>query len=133
MAMVKKLLGFYRRLVCHPVPLVFALLFVLAKVWSNISYGGSLVNGLRSGLMGILVYALAVGLIYLLSGKPLGDRSAAQQLASGQAKWGLVLGVILYFFILGSIVDRLQRQGLMPGYPVFSWIPGVGAVAQPLQ
>lgn len=126
MAMVKKLLGFYRRLVCHPVPLVFALLFVLAKVWSNISYGGSLANGLRSGLMGILVYALAVGLIYLLSGKPLGDRSAAQQLASGQAKWGLVLGVILYFFILGSIVDRLQRQGLMPGYPVFSWIPGWG-------
>lgn len=122
--MVKKLWGFYQRLVCHPVPLVFGVLFLAAKVWSNVSYGGSLANGLRSGLVGILVYALALGLIHVLSEKPLGDRLAAQKLETGQAKWGAAITVIVYLFILGSIVDRLQRQGYMPGYPVFSWIPG---------
>ena len=29
--MVEKLVGFYRRLVCHPVPVIFALLFWLQK------------------------------------------------------------------------------------------------------
>ncbi|HAI52219.1 MAG TPA: hypothetical protein DCL99_02860, partial [Firmicutes bacterium] len=109
--MVKKLWGFYQRLVCHPVPLVFGVLFLAAKVWSNVSYGGSLANGLRSGLVGILVYALALGLIHVLSEKPLGDRLAAQKLETGQAKWGAAITVIVYLFILGSIVDRLQRQG----------------------
>ncbi|MGI6531002.1 MAG: CPBP family intramembrane glutamic endopeptidase [Bacillota bacterium] len=122
--MVKKLLGFYQRLLHHPAPLVFGLLFISAKVWSNVTYGGTLVNGLRSGLIGIFVYALALGLIHLLSEKPLGERLGAQKLDPEKAKRGAVLTVVVYLFILCSIVDRLQRQGYMPGYPVLSWIPG---------
>ena len=37
---------------------------------------------------------------------------------------GAGLIVLIYLFILGSIVDRLQRQGYMPGIPLFSVIPG---------
>ena len=122
--MVKKLLRFYRRLACHPVPIIFSLLFVSAKVWANTTYGGNAVNGLRSGLVGILVYALALGSICLLSEKPMGDRFAVQNLESRQIKIGALLTVIVYLFILGSIVDRLQRQGLMSGHPLFSFIPG---------
>jgi membrane protease YdiL (CAAX protease family) len=122
--MVKKIFGIYQRLVCHPVPIVFALAFLSAKVWSNTSYGGSLFNGLRSGLVGIVVYGLALGIIHLLSEKPLGDRFAAQRLEPKQAKQGAVITFVVYLFILGSIVDRLQRQGFMPGQPLFSFIPG---------
>ncbi len=122
--MVKKLLGFYQRLVCHPVPIIFALAFLSAKVWSNTSYGGNLFNGLRSGIVGIVVYGLALGIIYLLSEKPSGERFAVQRLEPRQAKRGAVIVFIIYLFILGSIVDRLQRQGFMPGHPLFSVIPG---------
>ena len=69
---LKELVAFYRRLACHPVPIILAAAFVAAKVWSNTTYGGSLVNGLRSGLMGIVVYGLALGVIHLLSEKPPG-------------------------------------------------------------
>ena len=122
--MGRKLLDFYRRLVYHPVPVTFALLFVSTKVWSNTTYGGSFVNGLRSGLIGIFVYGLALGSIYLLSEEPMGDRFAAQNFGSRRAKQGAVIIIVIYIFILGSIVDRLQRQGLMPGHPLFSFIPG---------
>jgi membrane protease YdiL (CAAX protease family) len=122
--MVEKLVGFYRRLVCHPVPVIFALLFLAAKIWSNTTYGGSLINGLRSGLVGLLVYGLALGVVCLLSEKPLGNQFAAEELESGKAMKGAGLIVLIYLFILGSIVDRLQRQGYMPGIPLFSVIPG---------
>jgi membrane protease YdiL (CAAX protease family) len=121
---LKELVAFYRRLACHPVPIILAAAFVAAKVWSNTTYGGSLVNGLRSGLMGIVVYGLALGVIYLLSEKPLGNNFAAQKLASREARRGTVLTLIVYLFILGSIVDRLQREGFVAGEPLFSFIPG---------
>lgn len=121
---MKRLMAFYRQLVSHPVPIIFALLFLAAKVWSNTSYGGSFINGLRSGLVGILIYGLALGLIYFLSARPLGDRLSAQRCPPRRAKHGAVLIIVVYLFIFGSIVDRLQRQGFMPGTPLFSFIPG---------
>ena len=130
--MVEKLVGFYRRLVCHPVPVIFALLFLAAKIWSNTTYGGSLINGLRSGLVGLLVYGLALGVVCLLSEKPLGNRFAAEELESGKAMKGAGLIVLIYLFILGSIVDRLQRQGICQAFLVFRY-PGMGPLVRLLQ
>ena len=121
---MKRLMAFYRQLVSHPVPIIFALLFLAAKVWSNTSYGGSFINGLRSGFVGILIYGLALGLIYFLSARRMGDRLSAQRCPPRRAKHGAVLIIVVYLFIFGSIVDRLQRQGYMPGTPLFSFIPG---------
>lgn len=123
MEKVKQLPAFYLRLIQHPLPLLLAVIFVTLKVWSNIAIGASLFIGLRSGLIGLLVYGLALGLIFLLSTKPL-QKLKHPHYSLKSKYWVLFLLLNIYFFNYGSIIDVLQRQGFMPGTPLYNYLPG---------
>lgn len=115
--MGKRIMGFYGRLFSQPPCVVFGLVFVAVKIWSNVAYGGSAFNGLRSGLVGLLVYGLALGVIYLLSDKPRLERFGISRLGKRENGVALLVMGALYLIMAAAIVDRLQRLGKMPGAP----------------
>lgn len=118
---------FYRRFVFHPASLLFAFAFVAVKVWSNLSCGGSLFIGLRSGVMGLVIYGLAFGVIDMLSGdSQRGPKPGVKmgQLESEKIDVAMVGVGIIYLLIAGRIIDLLQRGSFFPGEPLLSFIPG---------
>lgn len=133
MPVLGRALRFYRRLICHPVPLFFGLAFIAAKIWSNVSYGGSLLIGLRSGIMGLLAYALALGMIHVLSDKPKQERFKASLLDPARARQASILVALVYLFILGAIIDRLQTSGYVGGRPIYGIIPGLHSISRMLE
>jgi membrane protease YdiL (CAAX protease family) len=122
--MGKRIMGFYGRLFSQPPCVVFGLVFVAVKIWSNVAYGGSAFNGLRSGLVGLLVYGLALGVIYLLSDKPRLERFGISRLGKRENGVALLVMGALYLIMAAAIVDRLQRLGKMPGAPLLQVVPG---------
>ena len=109
-----------------PAALIIAVLFVGSKLWSNVSYGGS-VRGLRSGLMGLIVYALALGLIAVLS-KPDSEPFSACQVDQAKLRSGLIWILACYALMLMRIVDNLQRGAYIPGDPILNFVPGYAAL-----
>src|SRR5690554_2323838 len=126
MMMGQRFVGFYRRLFTEPVCLIFGVLFVAVKVWSNTSYGGSVFNGLRSGIVGLVVYSAAFGVINMLSERSRLEMFGASRLEEREARLGLWITLVIYIVIVGMIIDRLQRLGHMPGSPILRFIPGWG-------
>lgn len=111
----------------HPAALIIAVLFVGSKLWSNVSYGGSVATGLRSGLMGLIVYALALGLIAVLS-KPDSEPFSACQVDQAKLRSGLIWILACYALMLMRIVDNLQRGAYIPGDPILNFVPGYAAL-----
>ena len=128
MLKVKSLFYFYVKLVKHPVPLFFAVLFLAAKIWSNVEMGAQLAVGLRSGFTGILMYGLALGIIHLLSdvfeSRPYFTRSDSMR----SRRLALPLMLMVYVFIMGTTVDSLQRLGYISGTPIYNYLPGYSYV-----
>ena len=106
--------------------MIFGVLFVAVKVWSNTSYGGSVFNGLRSGIVGLVVYSAALGVINMLSERSRLEMFGASRLGEREARLGLWITLVIYIVIVGMIIDRLQRLGHMPGSPILRFIPGWG-------
>ena len=113
---------FYREKLFHPAPLLIALLFMGAKVWGNVSYGGSFVTGLRSGVMGLIMYVFALGVITILS-KPSGEAEVAK-IEPAKLRGALISVGACYVLTLLRIIDNLQRGSYLLGTPLLNIVPG---------
>jgi membrane protease YdiL (CAAX protease family) len=122
MRTMESLGAFSRRVLLHPAPVVAAIMFVSSKIWGNVSYGGSYANGLRSGIMGVLMYGLAMIAVEFLSTHDSED--TVPEVEPGKLRIAVFGVLICYALIFMRIIDTLQRGTYLSGTPIFNFIPG---------
>ena len=90
--------------------MIFGVLFVAVKVWSNTSYGGSVFNGLRSGIVGLVVYSAALGVINMLSERSRLEMFGASRLGEREARLGLSTSKVLAMCLMDFICSLMPLQ-----------------------
>lgn len=102
---------------------ILIVIYITLKVTGNVFYGASYWTGLRSGVMGILMYWLGMYLINLASinQEELPD---SLKLNSVQARRGMTASVLYLAFLFVLTLDSLQRRHVINGSPLLSRLPG---------
>lgn len=111
---------------------ILIIIYITLKITSNLFYGDSYFTGIKSGIVGILVYWLGMYTINLASESnddlqkrrmvTANKKNYKQEAAA--AKRGLLISLLYTLFLLIFVVDSLQRINIITGYPLFSYVLG---------
>jgi membrane protease YdiL (CAAX protease family) len=112
--------------------LLFGSIYLLVKVWANVSQGATYTTGLRSAVIGLGVYVLA---ILVIDSVQIAKWGSMRPVSMEGTTWmrtrsgALLLLLALWAFWLAMIVDSLQRRQVIPGTPILGIVPGWDCVA----
>ena len=139
----KKTEIFYRELLYPRHFRIIIIIYITLKITGKLFYNESYLTGLKNGVIGILMYWLAMYAINLVSTnkdaqnnkvlirvKTSKDRSKQELII---AKRGLFVSILYTFFLFLLVYDYLQRRNLVAGHPILSYIPGYDGFLSLLQ
>lgn len=104
----------------------FLVLYVALRIELNLAAGALLWTALRSALVGLFFNALMIVVmdtIHFLDQGCLCDLSLPGTHWQQQNGLALVFLMVIWVFWAVEIVDGLQRQGIMGGHPLLSFVP----------
>ncbi len=144
---IKKTEIFYRELLYPRHFRIIIIIYITLKITGKLFYNESYFTGLKNGVIGILIYWLAMYAINLVStnkdtknnkvlirvktSKRNSKDSSKQELII--AKKGLFVSILYIFFLFLLVYDYLQRRNLVAGHPILSYIPGYDGFLSLLQ
>ncbi len=114
---------FYKEILSSKALIVFLCTYIIFKIASNITMGASTLTAIRSGFFGIVFYLLGYYVVSLFSV----DNHKVEkmfQIDKRIAKFGAVTFTVYFVFLFVEVLDSLQRQGIVLGKPIFSFVPG---------
>lgn len=114
---------FYGELLSSKFFLSVLFLYVILKLTSNIYYGASYFNAFRSGILGVIFYLLGFYIITIFSSNKIESENLFK-INHKTAKKGLIISSFYFVFLIIQIIDNLQRQKIITGNPILSYIPG---------
>lgn len=115
--------SFYEELLTSKALIVFLSTYIIFKIASNITMGASTFTAIRSGLIGVVMYLLAYYIVNLFS---VNNQKVEKmfQIDKRVAKSGSIIFTLYFVFLFIKVIDGLQRNDIVLGKPILSYIPG---------
>jgi membrane protease YdiL (CAAX protease family) len=114
---------FYNELFSNLLFVAIFAAYIFLKAISNLAYGASYFTAFRSGITGVIMYAVGMYTVNLASNNT-DENKQVFQIDTRVAKKGLVISAVYFLFLFTTIIDNLQRKNILSGAPVLSFLPG---------